>query len=71
MNINGSTIHVEGELGLTGLGYVGIYTDNSPQLKKTVHRGSSGYGGFNVDNFTDRRVITLHPPKVSYPLMGL
>ncbi|KAH9972009.1 aldehyde dehydrogenase [Lactifluus volemus] len=53
MNINGSTIHVEGELGLTGLG------------------GSSGYGGFNVDNFTDRRVITLHPPKVSYPLMGL
>ena len=25
MNINGSTIHVEGELGLTGLGYVEIY----------------------------------------------
>jgi len=33
--------------------------------------GSSGYGRFNVVNFTDKRVITLHPPKASYPLMGL
>ncbi|KAI9454067.1 aldehyde dehydrogenase [Lactarius psammicola] len=52
-SINGSTIHVEGAIGITGLG------------------GSSGYGRFNVENFTDRRVITLHPPKSSYPLMGL
>ncbi|KAI0292402.1 aldehyde dehydrogenase [Russula brevipes] len=53
VNINGPTIHVEGAIGLSGLG------------------GSSGYGRFNVDNFTDKRVITLHPPKASYPLMGL
>ncbi|KAH9040247.1 aldehyde dehydrogenase [Lactarius hengduanensis] len=50
VSINGSTIHLEGAIGLTGLG------------------GSSGYGRFNVDNFTDKRVITLHPPKSNYPL---
>ncbi|KAI0298081.1 aldehyde dehydrogenase [Multifurca ochricompacta] len=33
--------------------------------------GSSGYGRFNVDNFTDKRVITLHPPKSNYGLLGL
>ncbi|KAF8477955.1 aldehyde dehydrogenase [Russula ochroleuca] len=49
VNINGSTLHVENELGLTGLG------------------GSSGYGRFNVDNFTEKRTITLHPPQGSYP----
>ncbi|KAH9073435.1 aldehyde dehydrogenase [Lactarius deliciosus] len=52
VSINGSTIHLEGAIGLTGLG------------------GSSGYGRFNVDNFTDKRVITLHPPKSNY-LLGL
>lgn len=51
--INGSTIHVEGTIGISGLG------------------GSSGYGRFNVENFTEKRVITLHPPKGSYPLLGL
>ncbi|KAI9442980.1 aldehyde dehydrogenase [Lactarius indigo] len=50
VSINGSTIHVEGAIGVTGLG------------------GSSGYGRFNVDNFTERHTITLHPPKASYPL---
>ncbi|KAH9175620.1 aldehyde dehydrogenase [Lactarius sanguifluus] len=50
VSINGSTIHLEGAIGLSGLG------------------GSSGYGRFNVDNFTDKRVITLHPPKSNYPL---
>ena len=34
-----------------------------------IYRGSSGYGRFNVENFTDRRVITLHAPKSSYPLL--
>jgi len=52
VSINGSTIHVEGTIGLSGLG------------------GSSGYGRFNVENFTETRVITLHPPKFSYPLLG-
>jgi len=33
--------------------------------------GSSGYGRFDVNSFTDKWVITLHPPKSSYPLMGL
>ncbi|KAH8982274.1 aldehyde dehydrogenase [Lactarius akahatsu] len=50
VSINGSTIHLEGAIGLTGLG------------------GSSGYGRFNVDNFTDKRVITLHPPESNYTL---
>jgi acyl-CoA reductase-like NAD-dependent aldehyde dehydrogenase len=53
VSINGPTLHVEGAIGITGLG------------------GSSGYGRFNVDNFTDKRVIILHPPKSSYPLLGL
>ncbi|KAI9450247.1 aldehyde dehydrogenase [Russula earlei] len=48
VNINGSTIHAEGTLGLSGLG------------------GSSGYGRFDVNNFTDKRVITLHPPIANY-----
>jgi len=51
VNINGSTLHLEGAIGLTGLG------------------GSSGYGRFNVENFTEKRVITLHPPKSNYPLL--
>jgi len=53
VNINGSTLHVEGAIGLSGLS------------------GSSGYGRFDIDSFTDKRVITLHPPKNSYPLVGL
>jgi len=53
VNINGSTLHVEGAIGLGGLS------------------GLSGYGRFDVNSFTDKRVITLHPPKSSYPLIGL
>jgi len=53
VSINGTTLHVEGPIGITGLG------------------GSSGYGRFNVENFTEKRVITLHPPKGNYPLLGL
>ncbi|KAK0192054.1 Aldehyde/histidinol dehydrogenase [Armillaria mellea] len=29
--------------------------------------GSSGYGRFNIEDFTDRRVIVFHPPR-QYPL---
>ena len=65
MNINGSTIHVEGELGLTGLGYVRLYGERIAG-SWVSHRGASGHGKFNVDSFTDKRVITLHPPQGRY-----
>ena len=38
-------------------------------VSSLISRGSSGYGRFNVDNFTDKRVITLHPPKASDSLL--
>jgi len=53
VNINGSTFHIEGTIGLGGLS------------------GLSGYGRFDVNGFTDKRVITLHPPKSRYPHIGL
>jgi hypothetical protein len=47
-----------------------VLDDTTCWLTKTSS-GSSGYGRFDIDNFTDKRVITLHPPKASYPLIGL
>ena len=70
VNINGSTIHVEGTIGLGGLRWARIYAGPFLSSRKS-HSGSSGYGRYNVNSFTNMRVITLHPPKSSYPLMGL
>lgn len=33
------------------------------------HSGSSGYGRFSVDEFTDQRVVITHPLGASYPLL--
>jgi len=70
VNINGSTLHVEGTIGLGGLRWARIYAVPFLSSRKS-HSGSSGYGRFDVNSFTDKRVITLHPPKSSYPLIGL
>ncbi|KAG5651810.1 hypothetical protein H0H81_007333 [Sphagnurus paluster] len=32
--------------------------------------GASGYGRFDVDSFTDVRVVVTHPPGRIYPLVG-
>lgn len=62
VNVNGSTIHAEMKNGLGGLGYV-----NMPSFKQERDlitcfcRGSSGYGRFTIDDFTDKRLVVYHP----------
>ncbi|KDQ56594.1 hypothetical protein JAAARDRAFT_689366 [Jaapia argillacea MUCL 33604] len=43
---------------------------NEPILGDVGLGGASGYGRFDVDNFTDKRMIVIHPPNRSYPLVG-
>ncbi len=38
VNINGSTLHVENELGLTGLGYVRLYDEQNSSLTWSIQR---------------------------------
>ncbi|THH32023.1 hypothetical protein EUX98_g2168 [Antrodiella citrinella] len=32
--------------------------------------GATGYGHFDIDNFTDNRIIVVHAPGAKYPLVG-
>ncbi|GLB39348.1 putative aldehyde dehydrogenase [Lyophyllum shimeji] len=63
VNINGSTIHSEPLAGLRGLG------PQFPDVRSpfVLGRGASGYGRFDVDGFTDLRVVVTHPPGRRYP----
>ncbi|KAI0265678.1 aldehyde dehydrogenase [Gloeopeniophorella convolvens] len=60
MRIHSGAVNINGSTihGETGMGLAGL-------------GGSSGYGRFDVDNFTDKRIVTLHPEKSSWPLLGL
>jgi hypothetical protein len=71
VNINGSTLHVEGAIGLAGLRWARVLCRTVFSADENPHSGLSGYGRFDVDSFTNKRVITLHPAKSSYPLIGL
>jgi hypothetical protein len=61
-NVNGGTLHLEPRQVFTGLGYV------DPLLIMGIlltlpFSGSSGYGGFDFEDWTVKRVVVLHPPK--------
>ncbi|KAI0265688.1 aldehyde dehydrogenase [Gloeopeniophorella convolvens] len=49
----------------------GITINNEQGLGNAGLGGSSGYGRFDVENFTDKRMVTLHPKNGKYPLWNL
>jgi hypothetical protein len=68
-NINGSTIHSEPAAPLGGLGYAFQVIILQYSLN-TCDSGATGYGRFDIANFTDKRTIIIHPPHREYPLVG-
>ena len=42
---------------------------SAPHLANFIASGSSGYGRFHFENFTDKRVIVMHPLGRKYPLV--
>ena len=42
--------------------------ENFSFLADLVESGFSGYGRFSVDNFTHKRIITVHPHGREYPI---
>lgn len=78
VNINGPTMNSEAGEGQAGLGYVehtitvrSVQSDPSNFYLGVIYSGTSGYGKFNVESFTDRRSLILHAEHRSYPFMGL
>ena len=75
--INGQQIYQEAYRESVGLGYAHpsptqIHCSRA-HVRVSYPRlsGSSGYGGFCVEDFTDLRIVTIHPPgSRALPLVG-
>lgn len=68
---SGATIHPEPSIEVHGIGLV-PQPPSSNFFSKQFYiscRGNSGYGRFDVENFTQRRIFIVHPEEVKFPLV--
>jgi hypothetical protein len=66
--INAPTFAPEPGVGIHGLGWV--YLNELLDSSDRFCRGSTGYGRFDLENFTQRRAVVITPPGLELPLVS-
>lgn len=74
VSVNGATFHVEPQFGNGGFGsvfffHLDVVLDGCPLINFLSIRGASGYGRFDIEDWTNKQLTVLHPPKQSYPFV--
>lgn len=74
VSINGPTFFGEVSASHVGLGYAKhlhlvLLTTNYKYLTSYIYRGATGYGRFDIEHFTVKRMQVIHPPNQKYALV--